>query len=172
MHSGRIPVGAALPPSRQLAESLGVSRWVVTEAYGQLVAEGFLDARTGSATRVSAAAGARSTSPRGTSALGERPTSPAGTTARRTDTGRTHAARARFDCVLSRLFEALERGPWLMGQRFTAVDIMAGSAVAWAREFLPASPAMDTYLERIMDRPANALAAAKDGPPPVLARVA
>src|SRR5690606_1150872 len=124
VHAGRVPVGAALPPSRQLAESLGVSRWVVTEAYGQLVAEGFLEARTGSATRVSAAAGARSTSPRGTSALGERPTSPAGTTVRagrggpggsreeraadgrharavvdagRPDTGRTHAARARFD---------------------------------------------------------------------------
>ncbi len=80
VHAGRVPVGAALPPSRQLAESLGVSRWVVTEAYGQLVAEGFLEARTGSATRVSAAAGARSTSPRGTSALGERPPSPVGTT--------------------------------------------------------------------------------------------
>ncbi len=53
---GRVPVGAALPPSRQLAETLGVSRWVVTEAYGQLVAEGFLEARAGSATRVSAAA--------------------------------------------------------------------------------------------------------------------
>ncbi|UKJ62462.1 PLP-dependent aminotransferase family protein [Cellulosimicrobium cellulans] len=122
VHTGRVPIGAALPPSRQLAEALGVSRWVVTEAYGQLVAEGFLEARTGSATRVSAAA--RSSSPRGTRALGEWPTSPAGTTARagrggpggsregraadgrparavvdagRTDTGRTHAARARFD---------------------------------------------------------------------------
>ena len=50
--SGRIPAGAALPPSRTLAETLGVSRWVVTEAYGQLVAEGFLESRVGSATRV------------------------------------------------------------------------------------------------------------------------
>lgn len=52
VQSGRIPAGAALPPSRSLAETLGVSRWVVTEAYGQLVAEGFLDSRVGSATRV------------------------------------------------------------------------------------------------------------------------
>ncbi|WP_435737077.1 PLP-dependent aminotransferase family protein [Cellulosimicrobium sp. PMB13] len=59
VRSGRVGVGAAIPPSRQLAETLGVSRWVVTEAYGQLVAEGFLEARTGSATRVSAAAAAR-----------------------------------------------------------------------------------------------------------------
>jgi len=92
VRTGRVPVGAALPPSRQLAESLGVSRWVVTEAYGQLVAEGFLEARTGSATRVSAAA--RPTSAAGTSTPGERPKSPAGT---RVGAGRTHTARARFD---------------------------------------------------------------------------
>ncbi|MFJ3472770.1 PLP-dependent aminotransferase family protein [Microbacterium maritypicum] len=49
---GRLSPGSAVPPSRTLAETLGVSRWVVTEAYGQLVAEGVLEARTGSATRV------------------------------------------------------------------------------------------------------------------------
>ncbi|PRB13660.1 PLP-dependent aminotransferase family protein [Microbacterium sp. MYb62] len=49
---GRLAAGSAVPPSRTLAETLGVSRWVVTEAYGQLVAEGVLDARIGSATRV------------------------------------------------------------------------------------------------------------------------
>lgn len=48
----RIAVGQALPPSRALAADLGVSRWAVTQAYGQLVAEGYLEARTGSATRV------------------------------------------------------------------------------------------------------------------------
>ncbi|MFV2145100.1 MULTISPECIES: MocR-like pyridoxine biosynthesis transcription factor PdxR [Isoptericola] len=52
--SGRLPAGAALPASRRLAESLGVSRWVVTEAYGQLVAEGVLEARVGAGTRVAA----------------------------------------------------------------------------------------------------------------------
>lgn len=54
VHAGRIPAGAALPPSRALAETLGVSRWVVTEVYGQLVAEGVLESRVGSATRVPA----------------------------------------------------------------------------------------------------------------------
>jgi len=96
VHTGRVPVGAALPPSRQLAELLGVSRWVVTEAYGQLVAEGFLEARVGSATRVSTAAGARATSAARTPTPGERPASPAGTTTR-ADSGRSHAVRARFD---------------------------------------------------------------------------
>jgi len=81
-------------------------------------------------------------------------------------------ARARFDAVLARLTEALARGPWLMGQRFTAVDVMVGSALAWAREFLPADATLDAYLDRVLDRPANALATAKDGPPPALAQVA
>jgi len=52
VRNGRVPHGAALPPSRQLAADLGVSRWTVTQAYGQLVTEGYLTARTGSATRV------------------------------------------------------------------------------------------------------------------------
>lgn len=52
IREGRLTEGAAVPPSRALAEELGCSRWVVTEAYGQLVAEGYLAARVGSATRV------------------------------------------------------------------------------------------------------------------------
>ncbi|MEV4537847.1 PLP-dependent aminotransferase family protein [Asanoa sp. NPDC049518] len=52
IRTGRLPTGSAVPPSRALAEELGCSRWVVTEAYGQLVTEGYLAARVGSATRV------------------------------------------------------------------------------------------------------------------------
>ncbi|WP_323747968.1 PLP-dependent aminotransferase family protein, partial [Catenulispora rubra] len=49
---GRIAPGSVVPPSRMLAADLGCSRWVVTEAYAQLAAEGYLEARSGSATRV------------------------------------------------------------------------------------------------------------------------
>lgn len=49
----KLAPGAVLPPSRQLAADLHCSRWVVTEAYTQLIAEGYLEARTGSGTRVS-----------------------------------------------------------------------------------------------------------------------
>ena len=52
IRDGRLPVGAALPPSRMLAADLSVSRWTVTEAYSQLVTEGYLTGKTGSATRV------------------------------------------------------------------------------------------------------------------------
>ncbi|MGW5972574.1 MocR-like pyridoxine biosynthesis transcription factor PdxR [Streptomyces sp. NPDC055186] len=53
---GRIAPGSALPPSRVLAADLGCSRWVITEAYSQLIAEGYLEARSGSATRARATA--------------------------------------------------------------------------------------------------------------------
>src|SRR4051794_574509 len=49
---GDIADGDPLPPSRSLAVELGCSRWAVTEAFSQLLAEGYLQARTGSGTRV------------------------------------------------------------------------------------------------------------------------
>jgi len=52
IRAGHLPPGAALPPSRVLAADLSVSRWTVTRAYTQLATEGYLRARTGSATRV------------------------------------------------------------------------------------------------------------------------
>jgi GntR family transcriptional regulator/MocR family aminotransferase len=52
IRAGRLPVGSALPPSRFLAAELRISRWTVMQAYDQLIAEGYLEARAGSATRV------------------------------------------------------------------------------------------------------------------------
>ena len=72
-------------------------------------------------------------------------------------------AKARFDAVIARLLTALATGPYLMGDRFTAVDVMIASALAWGREYVPESALIDAYLERALDRPANARAAAKDG---------
>ncbi len=54
IQSGRLRPGAALPSTRGLAGDLGVSRGLVVEAYEQLVAEGYLTARRGAATRVAA----------------------------------------------------------------------------------------------------------------------
>jgi GntR family transcriptional regulator/MocR family aminotransferase len=59
IRAGRLPTGSTLPPSRALAADLGCSRWVVTEAYGQLIAQGYLEGTTGSATRVSWSASPR-----------------------------------------------------------------------------------------------------------------
>ncbi len=55
IRSGRLPGGARMPSTRGLAAELGVSRGVVTEAYGQLVAEGYLNSRQGAPVRVTTA---------------------------------------------------------------------------------------------------------------------
>jgi GntR family transcriptional regulator / MocR family aminotransferase len=54
IRGGRLDPGSVLPPSRDLADELGVSRGVVVDSYSQLVAEGYLSARRGSGTRVAA----------------------------------------------------------------------------------------------------------------------
>lgn len=59
----RLRPGTAVPSTRTLADDLGVSRGVVVEAYDQLIAEGYLVATPGSATRVTASA-RRSMAPR------------------------------------------------------------------------------------------------------------
>src|ERR1700734_4528492 len=51
MQTGRLAAGTRLPASRTLAADLGVARNTVADAYGQLVAEGWLTARQGSGTR-------------------------------------------------------------------------------------------------------------------------
>lgn len=51
---GRLPVGARLPPEREFAESLAVSRPVVREAVGILVTKGLLETRHGIGTTVRA----------------------------------------------------------------------------------------------------------------------
>jgi GntR family transcriptional regulator/MocR family aminotransferase len=52
IRAGRLRAGERLPSTRELARALGVSRGMVQECYGQLLAEGYLTSRTGSATRV------------------------------------------------------------------------------------------------------------------------
>ncbi|MBZ4320879.1 MocR-like pyridoxine biosynthesis transcription factor PdxR [Streptomyces huiliensis] len=60
VRSGRLAPGTRLPSSRSLAGDLGMARNTVADAYGLLVAEGWLTARQGSGTRVAQAAAARS----------------------------------------------------------------------------------------------------------------
>jgi GntR family transcriptional regulator/MocR family aminotransferase len=55
IRSGRLPAGSRLPSTRGLGAELGISRGVVTAAYGQLAAEGYLVTRPGAAVRVSEA---------------------------------------------------------------------------------------------------------------------
>ncbi|MET8226291.1 PLP-dependent aminotransferase family protein [Streptomyces sp. NPDC005301] len=56
VRSGRLAPDTRLPPSRELAADLGVSRGLVTEAYEQLTAEGYLRSGRGAGTWVGGAA--------------------------------------------------------------------------------------------------------------------
>ena len=56
IRSGRLAAGDRVPSSRALATALGVSRGLVQDCYAQLIAEGYLVSRGGSATRVATAA--------------------------------------------------------------------------------------------------------------------
>jgi GntR family transcriptional regulator/MocR family aminotransferase len=52
VRAGRLRPGTRLPSSRDLAADLGIARNTVAEVYSQLVAEGWLTARTGAGTSV------------------------------------------------------------------------------------------------------------------------
>ncbi|MFE1287209.1 PLP-dependent aminotransferase family protein [Streptomyces sp. NPDC058751] len=61
VRSGRLAPGTRLPSSRELAGDLGVSRGLVTEAYEQLTAEGYLRSDRGAGTWVGGAVRAAGT---------------------------------------------------------------------------------------------------------------
>ncbi|MFD0028798.1 MocR-like pyridoxine biosynthesis transcription factor PdxR [Streptomyces sp. NPDC055059] len=70
VRSGRLAPGTRMPSSRDLAADLGVSRGLITEAYEQLTAEGYLRSGRGAGTwvsgavRAAATAGVRDLAPR------------------------------------------------------------------------------------------------------------
>lgn len=49
---GQLKPGTRLPPTRALAEEMGVARNTISNAYKQLLAEGYLESKVGSGTRV------------------------------------------------------------------------------------------------------------------------
>jgi len=63
VRDGQLRPGTRLPPSRALAADLGIARNSVADAYQQLVAEGWLTARTGAGTWVASRAAAAQRAP-------------------------------------------------------------------------------------------------------------
>jgi glutathione S-transferase len=61
-----------------------------------------------------------------------------------------------YDSVLMTLRNALQTGPWILGERFCAADVMLGSAVYFLDMFkiLGDEPVLSAYLARCMARPA------------------
>ncbi|MES2046052.1 MAG: glutathione S-transferase family protein [Pseudomonadota bacterium] len=67
-----------------------------------------------------------------------------------------------YDAVVRRLEGALSRGPYMMGETFSAVDLLVASAINFARRVFPESAALDAYVARCTARPAAVRAAGLD----------
>ena len=69
-----------------------------------------------------------------------------------------------YDVVLDVLTKAVAKGPYLMGEQFTAADVVIGSGLRWGMLFklLPEQPEFTAYTARLAERPALKRAEAKD----------
>lgn len=65
-----------------------------------------------------------------------------------------------FDTTLATLRAQLAKGPWLLGERFTAADVLYGAALGWLTAFglVDKTPDVMTYVERWNARPSVARA--------------
>lgn len=69
-----------------------------------------------------------------------------------------------YDTMLNTLVGQLEKGSFLLGEHFTAVDVLWGTALRWTTMFglVPDLPVIKAYIERVEARPAVERARAKD----------
>jgi glutathione S-transferase len=72
-----------------------------------------------------------------------------------------------WELVLKELADAVAHRPWLLGDRFSAADVMLGSvlSVGLFCEMIPPLPALTAYNERLAARPANQRAGQLNWPP-------
>lgn len=61
-----------------------------------------------------------------------------------------------YEKAIDRVFGAIQPGPWVLGERFSAADVMLGSMIGWVNGWgkLPDPERFAPYLARIAERPA------------------
>ena len=69
-----------------------------------------------------------------------------------------------YQTMLTALTDQLARGPWMLGERFSAADVLWGTALGWTTMFklVPELPVIVDYIARVNARPAMARARARD----------
>jgi glutathione S-transferase len=69
-----------------------------------------------------------------------------------------------YDTAMNVVAQAVAKGPYLMGEQFTAADVVIGSNIRWGMIFkmVPERTEFTAYAERIAARPAAKRAEAKD----------
>jgi glutathione S-transferase len=80
------------------------------------------------------------------------------------EVSRVSSGWGNFDTMIEVLEQGLESGPWLLGDRFSAADVLVGSSVYFMKLFglLPDSELLSAYAARCLARPAYAKALARD----------
>ena len=79
--------------------------------------------------------------------------------------GSTSSGFGDFDTVMDVLAKGVGAAdPYLMGQQFTAADVIIGSGLRWGMMFklVPERPEFTRYVARLNERPALKRATAKD----------
>jgi glutathione S-transferase len=63
-----------------------------------------------------------------------------------------------FDTMFKTLTDQLGKGQYLLGDKFTAADVLWGTALTWVTQFklVPASPTIQAYIDRVNARPSVA----------------
>lgn len=76
--------------------------------------------------------------------------------ANKTDTPEAEAVRERFSLVIRPLERRFSSGEYLIGDEFSAADVVVGSVLSWANSLglVADAPNVSLYLERIKARPA------------------
>jgi glutathione S-transferase len=67
--------------------------------------------------------------------------------------------------AMENVIATLSKGPYLLGEKFSAADVLYGTTFAMfgASPMMPKSPVIDSYVKRVIERPAYARGMAKDG---------
>jgi len=80
------------------------------------------------------------------------------------EVSRSTAGWGNFDTMIEVLEAALKQGPWVMGEQFSAADVLLGSSVNFMKMFgiLPENTVLEAYIERCLARPAFTKALARD----------
>ena len=87
------------------------------------------------------------------------------------DRAQKHAAAPKsmspygdYDTMLKTLTDQLEKGPYILGNKFTVADVLWGTALTWTVMFklVPEVPVIKAYIDRVNARPSVARMRAKD----------
>jgi glutathione S-transferase len=77
---------------------------------------------------------------------------------------RTAMGYGEYDTVMDVIAQAIATEPYLMGEQFTAADVVIGAGLRWGMAFklLPQRPEFVAYAGRLAERPALQRAESKD----------